>query len=397
MTLATACSEIKDTVTAFETAYGCLCGRMDGDPDLLFLYFTEDHDPTALADALGALPPFVRVHGGTSCRGLMTEEALFLDNTAMGMMGMRFPGACFGTALQDKGADSRAAARDAVQAALMDAGRPGELPDLVLLAIAPSGEEDAIAGIADVLGSHVPVFGGSVADNASIGHWCVVTRHAQGRESLVVTVVFSDVPMSRSLRGSYAPSPLCGTVTAMDGPRVILRIDDVAADKVYAAWYKKHTGHALLLDETLLYRTALTPLGREVGDVGGIGVYALSHIWAIREDGGLEVLTDVSVGQKLRFMIGSRETLMARAGRTVESAMVMQGLDASTVSGALFSFCAGLVLTLGSDMRQVQEILRETMLGRPFLAPFTFGEQGSVLENRPIHGNLMISVLILGT
>ncbi len=60
------------------------------------------------------------------------------------------------------------------------------------------------------------------------------------------------------------------------------------------------------------------------------------------------------------------------------------------------TFCMGLVLALGADdMRAVQDSVRVAMQGRPFLVAFTLGEQGCLLEDRAVHGNLMISFLII--
>ncbi|MGE4526896.1 MAG: FIST signal transduction protein [Rhodospirillaceae bacterium] len=397
MTLATACSAEKDTAAAFDAAYRLLRDRMTGDPDIIFAHFTEDHDAAALARSFDALPAAVRVHAGSSCRGLMTEEGVCLDGSALGLLGLRLAATRFGTAFVEKTDDPRAAARGAVHAALADAGRPGEVPDLVLLTAAPGGEEAVLAGIADVLGAEVPVCGGSAADNASAGNWWVASRAGGSASGLALTVIFSDVAMSRAFQGGCAPSRFSGVITATDGPRTISRIDGIPAAEVYETWYQACTGQPLPRDETFLSCTALTPFGRHVGEVGGFGLYALIHVWALRADGGLDVLSDVAPGLELQMMVGARDTLTNRAARTVESAIAVQCAGVCTVSGALMAFCAGLVLTLKDDMSKVQQSLRVAMLGRPFLAAFTFGEQGGQGEDRAIHANLMISVLIFGT
>ncbi|WP_337997392.1 FIST signal transduction protein [Oleispirillum naphthae] len=397
MTLATACSAEKDTAAAFDAAYRVLRDRMTGDPDILFAHFTEDHDAAALARGFAALPAAVRVHGGTSCRGLMTEEGVCLDGPALGLLGLRLAATRFGTAFAEKTDDPRAAARAAVHAALADAGRPGEVPDLVLLTAAPGGEEAVLAGIADVLGAAVPVCGGSAADDDGTGNWWVAARAGGSRTGLALTVIFTGVAMSRAFHGGCAPSRFSGVVTATDGPRVISRIDGAPAAEVYEAWYRACAGQPLPRDESFLSCTALTPLGRQVGEIGGFGLYALAHVRTLREDGGIEVLADAAPGQQWHLMLGARDTLASRAARTVESAIAVQCTDVCTVSGALIAFCAGLALTLKDDMPKVQQSLRVAMLGRPFLAAFTFGEQGCLPEDRAIHANLMISVLIFGT
>lgn len=397
MTLATACSELKDTAAAFDAAYRLLRGRMAGDPDILFAHFTETHDPAALARCFAALPDTVRVHGGTSTIGLISDEGVYLGGWALGLLGLRFAETRFGTAFAEKTDDPRAAAQGAVHAALADAGRPGEVPDLVLLTAAPGGEGEVLAGIADVLGAAVPVCGGSAADDDGSGNWWVTTRGGGSRTGLALTVIFTDVPMSRAFQGGCAPSRFSGVITATDGPRVISRIDGIPAAEVYETWYEAHTGQPLPRDETFLASTALTPLGFRVGEIGGFGLYALAYIWALHENGGIELLADVAPGQEWHLMVGTRDTLTNRGARAVESAIAVQCADVCTVSGALLSFCGGLAHTLQDDMDKVQQSLRVAMLGRPFLAAFTFGEQGCLAEDRAVHTNLMISVLIFGT
>ncbi len=286
MSVATAWSDDRDSAAA----YGRLRDRLSGDPDFLILYYTEDHDPAALRAGLSGLPVASRMLGGSTSRSLMTEEGVFLDVPVIGMMGVRSEGARFGVALCKKSSDSRATA---VLAALDDAGRPGEVPDLLILCSTPGGEEEALSGLVDVLGESMPVFGGSTGDNDSAGRWSVFTRDDGGRDALTVAVVFADFTINCVFQGGCVPSRFGGVVTETDGARAILRIDGQPTADVYTAWHEAQTGRPLFRDRTLQQRTALTPLGREVGAVGGFGAYTLSHIWSLRDDGGLELLTDV--------------------------------------------------------------------------------------------------------
>ncbi len=236
MTLATAWSNVPDSAAAFGAAYGRLCERLAAPPDLLVLHYGEGHDPAVLSALLAGLPASVRPIGGSSSHGVMTEEGVFPGASALGLLGLRSAGSRFGVGFRDKRDDPRAAAADAVLAALDEAGRPGELPDLVILSVSPGGEEEALSGIADILGEKVPVFGGTAGDDGSTGRWSVLSRHGHGADSLAVAVVFADFPMSRAFQGGCVPSRFSGTVTETDGPRVIRRIDGQPAAEVYAAW-----------------------------------------------------------------------------------------------------------------------------------------------------------------
>ena len=59
--------------------------------------------------------------------------------------------------------------------------------------------------------------------------------------------------------------------------------------------------------------------------------------------------------------------------------------------GAIIIFCAGSMIRLGKDIKQVQNKLYQQTDGLPFICPFTYGEQGRLIGGENAHGNLMIS------
>lgn len=395
MTVATACSELADTASAVAVAYEAVRHRFGCDPDLLLLFHTADHSADAVAAATARLPGGLRVHGATTC-GLLSDTGVYVDGPVIGLMGVGTRGARCGGALAPKGSDPRAAAIAAVHAALADAGRPGEIPDLVLLCGTAGGEEACLAGIADVLGARVPVFGltagGFVADAASTR---VLVRGRESADAVAVTVVFTGLPISRAFHAGCVPTGFVGIADGCEGRRIVRSIDGRPAAEVYSGWVAAQTGERFSPESTPR-DTALVPLGREVGRIGGFPLYALTHVAVLRADGAIEVMTDVAEGETLRLMVGARTTLVARPARAVEAAITLQCADVCAISGGVIGFCAGLSALLADDLREVQSSLRTAMLDRPFLAPFSFGEQGSLVDDRAVHANLMISTLILG-
>ena len=396
MTVVTAFSDLADTVGAIATAYDGVRDRLGGDPDLLVLYHTLHHSADAVAEATARLPANVRVHGGTTFRGLLSDAGVHVVGPVIGMMGVGTRGVRCGTAIMAKGDDPRGAAVAAVHAALADADRSGEIPDLVLLCGTVGGEEECLAGIASVLGARVPVFGataGGVACDLATSR--VLVRGAERAEAIAVAVVFSSHPVSRAFHAGCVPTHFADIANGCEGPRVVHRIGGAPAADVYAKWVHLQTGTPLPEDATSLH-TALAPLGREVGRIGEFPLYALTHVDELRADGALVMMTDVAEGDELRLMVGARTTLVARPARAVEAAITLQCADVCAVSGGLIAFCAGLAALVADDLHEVQSSLRAAMLDRPFLAPFTFGEQGNLTDDRAVHANLMISSLIFG-
>lgn len=396
MSVATACSDLADTAGAMAAAFGCIRERLGGDPGFLVLYHTLHHAADAVAAATARLPAGVRVHGGTTFRGMLSDAGVHVGGPVLGMMGISSRGARCGTAIAAKNADPRAAAMRAVHAALADAGRPGEVPDLVLLCGTVGGEEECLAGIATVLGPQVPVFGATAGGVArDLGTSRVLVRGAELPEAIAIAVVFCSHPVSRAFHAGCVPTQFAGVANHCEERRVVHRIGDAPAAAVYAERVYQQTGVPLPAETNSLH-TALAPLGREVGRIGEFPLYALTHVDELRADGALVMMTDIAEGDELHLMVGARSTLVMRPARAVEAAITLQCADVCMVSGGLIAFCAGLAALLMDDLREVQSSLRTAMLDRPFLAPFTFGEQGNLTDARAVHANLMISSLILG-
>lgn len=401
MAVATACSVLADSAAAFAETYDRVHERLGGDPDLLLLYHTTEHDGAALRAATGALPPGVRVMGSTTCFGLLSEEGTFIGTHVLGLLGLRTPGISAGAGLAAKGADPAAAARRALLAALDEADRPGETPDLVLLSSTAGDEEAVLAGIASVVGPAVPVWGGTAGGPRLGGASCgddlgrvfgrVAVRGADATDAVALAAVFAPTPIARSFHNGCVPTAFSGAITATDAPRVIRSIDGEQAADVYSRWIESHTGAPVEGDAF-----DLMPLGREIGRIGAYPMYALTHVAARRGDGALAVMTDVAEGEEVRLMIGAWESIAARPARAVEAAIGLQAPDADRVSGAMIAFCAGMLPRIAPEIEMVQHSVRTAMRGHPFLGAFTFGEQGCLAGERSVHGNLMISTVVFG-
>lgn len=89
MTLATAWSTTADPGDAFDEAYTCLMNKLGGVPQYMLAYFTEAYPAERLRECIGRIAPDVRVQGGTSCRGVMTEAGMHCeDGRALALFGI---------------------------------------------------------------------------------------------------------------------------------------------------------------------------------------------------------------------------------------------------------------------------------------------------------------------
>ena len=166
MKIATASTTEADTTAAVHAAITELKERLGGAPDLLLAYYSDPYDSAAISTILreetGA---DCQIQGGTSCLGAMTERGFHSENgVGLSLWGLHDPEGSYGVGAAVMGDDPGAAAIEALEQALDQAERMGEVPTLVWVNGAPGREEAMISGVESVLGPDVPVAGGSTGD-----------------------------------------------------------------------------------------------------------------------------------------------------------------------------------------------------------------------------------------
>lgn len=393
-----------------------LAADLGADPDFVVIQATEPLASPAYTRMLEAAFPRAALIGATSCRGVMTHQGLSgFGAGALAIWGLSDPAGAYGAACRpltddEDPADSAVAA---LEAALAQADRDGELPDAVWLQATPGDEDRIVAALSRHLGDGAPILGGSAADEEIAGRWRVFSRGCGGESCVGVAVLFPSTPVSTTFQSGFAPTDLSGVVTAAEGRR-ILEIDGRPAAEVFDAWTGGLiSGVRRLGGGGVLAETALAPIGVEVGRMRGraadaaLGApyYRLIHPERVTAEDGLATFAEVAVGERVRLMCGSQSSLIARAGIVAEDAMDWGGLSADQVAGALGVYCAGCMLSLESGdaaerparkrpIEQARVGLADALGGAPFLTAFTFGEQGCFLGGENRHGNLMVSQLI---
>jgi hypothetical protein len=129
--------------------------------------------------------------------------------------------------------------------------------------------------------------------------------------------------------------------------------------------------------------------------IGGTDTFMLSHPETLAPDGSMTLFTDVSVGDEFVLMSGTTDSLLERPALVTEAACRVGEIDRTQVAGLILVFCAGCMLTVKDRLDEVRTSLNAALPGVPFIAAFTFGEQGPVLACDNRHGNLMISAVVL--
>jgi len=379
---------------AIDSAYQALFDQLGATPSFLVLSCTTDHDPDTLLQVLHQQISNTPLIGATSCLGVMTQSGFHGENgSGLGLYGMLDTDGNYGVGAAAIGDDPRQAAKQAVSKALIQANCPGEVPAMIWMSAAPGHEEALIEGIADVLGSEVPVAGGSAADNTVSGEWRQFANDESFSDAVVVAALFPSTEIIYAFHSGYEPTELKGIATKTEG-RLLKEIDGKPAAKIYDQWAGGIINNSLKGGGNILADTTLQPFGRVAGYIGKIPYYQLSHPDTVTRDGGLTLFTDIEQGEELILMRGSPDSLISRAGRVASSALDTYNAKADDVAGALVIYCAGCMLTVQSRIDEVVSSVCDVLPETPFLGAFTFGEQGCFIGGENRHGNLMISHIL---
>lgn len=395
MKLLTAESTARDTEVALQEMLSALHEKGGERADLIICAATCEHDLERMRVSLSEAYPEAALIGGTSCSGVMTERGHFAnDGDGCAVLIIEDADGAYGVgvATLDSPFDAGVAA---AEAAMRAADRDGERPEACFLISAPGSEEAVLAGVESVIGDDVPLIGGSSADNTLEGRWRQFDAHAVHGNAVALALLYPSGAVTARFHSGYDPTPREAVVTAVEG-RTLVALDGRPAAEVYNAWTGGLIEDLLADGGAVLERTSRFPLGRQIANVRGEPYFVLSHPETVTPDGALTVFTDLSVGDRIVLMAGSRANLVERAGNVAAAARDAENIQRQDIAGSLVIFCAGCMMTVGEAMNEAQErIRRELGPETPFLAAYTFGEQGSMADGTNRHGNLMISVMHL--
>ena len=333
---------------------------------------------------------------GSSCLGFADSHGVNITTSqSVTVLLIDDPTGHYGIGSAEFIGDIRQQASQALQQAMNAAGKSHELPKLIWTLQAPGQEELVLQGIQDLVGTEVPIFGGSTADNDVSGAWVQFDGKCLGTNRMIFAVFYPSTPLSSYFSSGYYNTPFSGTVTAIDN-RVIQSIDHQPAAKVYNEWLQ-HTGSTALASGNILMESTLYPLGREIKREQNLPFYLLSHPAKMHDDGSLTLFSEMAVGEHIWLMQGNKDDLIARAGEVVRTAKQSLNFHYNTdVAGAIIVYCAGCMLAVKENLADVHQAIKAELGDIPFVVTFTFGEQGCFIDDSNRHGNLMISAVLLG-
>ena len=397
---------IATAATAFNCAQditdvaNSLLDKLEKSPDLIIASYSSLCNAAELVSSLDVLFPDCAVAGASTCRGAITSEGL----CAFGESNVALWGLCdeegdygVGFCSFDDPEDQvsvRQATINALDIALAQSGRDGELPNLIWMHASPGNEGAVVDALDEVFCGDVSIVGGSAADETLEAKWSCFAGDVVGSSGVSIIVLYSSYEIGTSFQSGYIPSEVSGIATKCEG-RTVYEIDGQPAALVYNGWAKQLVDlNTTPLPVNVLGSSTLSPLGMAVGEVSGIPYFNLAHPESYTEDLALTFFCEVPENQNLTLMSGTIDNIISRPGRVANEAIYNSDLEANDVIGGLVVFCGGCLLAVEPRAKEITAPLNQSMNNQPYLGCFTFGEQGCLMGGENRHGNLMISVTV---
>ena len=373
-----------------------LLSKLEDAPDLILASYSSLCDAKELVADLSELFPDCAIAGASTCRGALTSDGLCaFGKPNIALWGLSDSQGSYGVGFSSFEKDTiKEATIKALDIALAESGRDGELPGLIWMHASPGNEETIVATLDEIFDGDVLIVGGSAADENLDAKWTCFAGNHLGSNGVSLGVFFSTYEIGTSFQSGYVPTENRGIATKCKG-RTVFEIDGAPAALVYNDWTNQLIDiKTASLPANVLGSSTLSPLGMAVGDVSGVPYFNLAHPESYTEDLALTFFCEVSEGQSLTLMSGSVDNIISRPGRVANEAIYNSNPDDNSVIGGLVVFCGGCLLAVESRADEISNHLNENMLNQPYLGCFTFGEQGSLIGGENRHGNLMISVTV---
>lgn len=365
-------------------------------PEYALLFSTVGYDSEELLKEIKQLLPNTQIYGSTSMFAVMTKDGFHQGETgSLALMAISSPKIKWGVggANIDEFSAAREAGKEAITAAIKNAGKEGQLPKLVLMTAAPGKEEEILLGIEDIIGKNVPVIGGSSGDNDLTGKWKQWANNKVYSNGISLTVIFTDLKVGWAYEAGYLRTEHKGIIRKAEG-RIIYEIDNKPAAEVYNEWTGGIVEEELKTGGSVLSKTAYYPLAKVIQK--GPEIYYLSiHPLSVNlPEKSLTVFANVKGGDEVLLMHGNWELLLNRAQTTPHTAMITKSILPGEPYFGIYDYCAGTMLAIPEEERPKIPLLINNELGDiPFIGTFTFGEQGPLgIGNH--HGNLINSMIV---
>ena len=387
-----------DETNAVKEAVSSVKTQLKGkSPEFVLLFSTVGYDPVKVLSEVRRLLGDVQIYGGTSCLGVMSKDGFHAgEQGSLALMAISSENITVGVG--GVSIDDFTSAREAGKAAIVDAinaaGEHHGHPKIVLMTAAPGEEEDILAGIEEVIGGNVPVFGGSSGDNDITGKWKQYSSERVYSNGICLAVIYTDLKVGSAFEAGYLRTENRGTITKAEG-RIIHEIDNHAAAEVYNTWTGGIVTEELETGGSVLSKATFYPLAKVIKNGGKEDIVSIHPLSINASDNSLTVFANVEEGDEVLLMCGDWELLLNRCLTTPTRALESEDISKEDVCFAIYNYCAGTMLAIPEEERAKMPVLVKTAMGdAPLIGTFSFGEQGHIRGVGNRHNNLANWIIV---
>ena len=387
-------------------------------PDLAVIYASAGSDMMGILNAAKRiLGESTKIFGGTSdSRAVMTDKGFvrvsqrgYAEGAIEGSKGLAIMTVTskditcgVGSAGLSEFASVQEMSAAAVLSAIKSAGKTeGQKPAVVLLTSTIGIEEEVIEGVEQVVGRDTLLLGGTVGgpDIAVFGEDAI---HKKG---VCLAVIYTDLPLGWTFEGGFdVTDKHSGIVTKVDGQDIV-EIDNKPALDVYDQWLGgeiEELHNQARKPDAVRDLLTLHPLYRRYASDKGQNYFLFSHPWPKddkMQDRCISTSTKIKPGERIYLSHGTWETLVNRIGNLPRNAKIYGGTDAAAKPLFGLGFICGGVLGAipESEREKLAILINYSNSSAPFIACFTWGEQGHFPGVGNKHGNLLTSFLVVGS
>jgi hypothetical protein len=329
------------------------------------------------------------------------------EQGAIGLLGLETEKLIIGTAVGELTDPFQTAAltEKVVLEAMREAGKTkADKPLQVFVGCANTPEERVVEVLTAILGTDVPINGGTSADNKlNKGVEFVYDEAKIVGRGIAIAMLYAKesapVRLGNAFISGYAGTKKMGEVTGIreftgEHSRVIETIDGKPAGEVYNEWTGFLITQQLKTGASIFAEGHMYPLS-VIKDFQGKKQYLTICPGSVDpRTGGLFVFAQPNLHDKVVYTEGSVDALIKRISPTIKDALVNGEVKIKELAGAYIIYCRGAYGALGDRYAEIYTEAKTVMQDKPFLMGLTAGEIGHIPGHGSFHGNLMTTAVI---
>ena len=394
-----------------------LAGKEQKNPDFAIIYASSGSDMEGILHAAKRmLGEQTKIFGGTSdSRAVMTDKGYVKVTTrgyelskmegrrGLAIMTVSSKEIIFGVGSGDLSAlpaVPQEISRAAVLSAIENAGKKADEPPRAILLLSTIGvEEEVLEGIEEVTGKNIVMLGGTVGGPVP----AVFGENGTYQKGVCLAVIYTELPVGWTFEAGFDITDRhTGVVTKVEG-QAIKEIDNEPALDVYNMWVDgeierlhKEIGKPDVIRDLLTLR----PIYRKYTSSSGQDYFLFSHPWPKddqMQDKSVMTSTKIKAGERIYISQGTWETLLNRIGNLPRNAKAQGRIRVNEKPIlSIGTVCGGIMGVIPETEREKMSFLINYANNNgPFIANFTWGEQGHFPGIGSKHGNLSTSFLVI--